>query len=95
MRREDCLTCMDAGVVEVTDGTVKTLAYCYCRLGKRFHWQLETIPLVGFKHEPLNWHEYKSKIGTGDYVEKIQWHLARVRNAESFWKQQLEAKGGE
>lgn len=94
MRTEDCLTCMDAGVLEVTDGAVKTLALCYCKQGKKQRWQLETIPIAGFKHQALDWREYKPTKQIS-YQEKINWHLERVRNAESFWMEQRDSAATE
>lgn len=83
----DCHKCLDAGVVEVIQGSFKTLALCFCKQGRKQGWQLPMIPLKDFKNEPLNWREYKSnRIGTSEFKEKIAWHLERVRTAEAYWK---------
>ncbi len=90
----NCFACLDAGVVEAYQDNFKTLALCFCRQGFKQGWNLERIPLKEFSHRPLDWREYKSKIGTGDYLEKIEWHKQRIRNAESFWASER-AKGAE
>jgi hypothetical protein len=83
----DCRKCLDAGVVEVIEGSFKTLAYCNCKRGHCWPWSLERIPVEGMRHEPLDYRQYKSTIGTGDYKEKINWHLERMRNAQEYWRE--------
>lgn len=90
-----CRTCLDAGVVEAIQDKFKTLARCYCEQGKTQIWNLESIPIQGFRTEPLDWREYRATIGTGNYIQKMALFTDRIRAAEKFWEEQTVIKENE
>lgn len=82
-----CATCGDAGVVEMSDDAITTMANCYCSQGKKQGWQLPEIPIGGWRHSKLKWEDYKPN-SLSDRKQKIEWHNQRMKNAEEFWKTQ-------
>lgn len=81
-----CHTCIDAGVVEITQGDFKTLAKCFCRQGHKQIWSLPMIPLKEWKHERLNPAEFvPADKSQSAYESKVQWWREKVRTAEEYW----------
>lgn len=79
-----CQKCLDAGVVELTQGNLVILAKCFCGQGKSQCWKLEMAPMQGFDERPLDWREYKSR-GVANYDQALEWHRERIKLSELFW----------
>lgn len=83
-----CSLCRDLGILELSQGTLKTLAKCRCTAGKsdvNSVWQLPTIPLNGFTTAWLNAFEFRPTAEM-NYDQKILWWKEKIKTAEEFWK---------
>lgn len=83
-----CSRCKCIGVVELSQGQLKTLAKCNCEWGKVLaneQWLLPTTPVDGWAEEALKPWEFRPTEQM-KYEQKIYWWRERVRMAEEFWK---------
>lgn len=84
----NCGLCRDIGILELSQGPLKTLGKCWCEWDKCLAndtWELPRIPVEGFHMAPLEFWKFKPTIDQG-YSKKIDWWIESIKIAEEFWQ---------